>query len=481
LIGFFVAALTWSTVVSPLVVFAVAPTVTILAPSLGTTFAGLAGTINPNGLVTSWSFFLARPGEPYGAARCSGTLPAASSVRAVTCPVSGLTPYTFYYASLGATNADGYNHAETSFLTLAASTTAAGGAPIVTLGPATVSATDATLYGSINPNGHSTDYKFVWKQGTGFSEPLGADGTSACPGSLPAGTTAVTVTCTLTGLTPSTTYVYALMAVNTMGFEGDHSGPRTFTTLVQSTTASGAAHTDWAILSVGTNPASPQIGQSVYFTMSMTLLSTIDPLPQTVTIQCLIDGVSCGTGTVIHPGPVGQALSGSSNTPWIATPGPHILTWTISTVNDPNPTNNVSTTSFTVAFTTAQSSTTTTQTRSTTDTLTFQTTSSLQTSLTHEATSATSQQTVTVTADTIGELVNMIQQNSLLVIGGLGLLVVILAAVALRMSRKPPMTPSGSGVGQGQRVGARRCSHCGASNPSADSFCGKCGKEITPT
>ena len=443
LVGILVAVLTWSTTVSPLVVFAVAPTITILAPSLGSTFAGLAGTINPNGLVTSWSFFLARPGEPNGAARCSGTLSAVLSIRSVTCAVSGLTPYTFYYASLGATNADGYNHRETSFLTLAASTTAAGGAPIVSLGTPSVSATEATLYGSVNPNGYSTDYRFIWKEGTSFSEPLAGDGTPACPRGLPAGTIAVPVSCALTGLTPSTTYVYVVIALNPVGIGGDPGGPRTFTTLAAATSAGGTAHTDWAILSVGTNPASPQAGQSVYFTMSMTFLSTIDPLPQTVAVQCQIDGVSCGTGIVSHPGPPGQVLSGSSNAPWIATPGSHTLTWTISTNNDPNPGNNVSSTTFTVGSTTIQTSASTTQTQSTVtaETFTFQTTSAIQTSLTQEATSGTSQQTVTVTADAVGELVNMMQQNSLLIIGALALLVVILAVIALRRGRKPPLAP----------------------------------------
>ena len=447
---------------------------TILTPSLGSTFAGLAGTINPNGLATSWSFFLARPGEPYGAARCSGTLPAVSTVRSVTCPVSGLTPYTFYYASLGATNADGYNYDETSFLTLAASTTVAGAGPIVSLGDATVSATEATLHGAVNPNGYSTDYRFVWKQGTGFSEPLGGDGTSACPGSLSPGMIAVTVSCTLTGLMPSTTYVYVILALSTAGLSGDPDGPRTFTTLAAATSAGGISHTDWTILSVGTDPESPQVGQSVYFTMSMTLLSTVDPLPQTVAIQCQIDSVSCGSGTATHPGPPGQVLSGRSNAPWIATLGTHTVTWTISSENDPNPSNNSASQTFTIPSAGTQTQTAATQ---MTATITSQTQSSI-TQLTTELIQTSQQQTnpatVTVTSQLTGNLLDVLQQSSLIIIGALAVLVVILAIV-LRSKRGSPYLLESRKAMAGDN---RFCPKCGAANPSASQFCAKCGTQL---
>lgn len=474
--------LIWIAVISPASVFAVAPTVTILAPSLGSTFAGLAGTINPNGLAASWSFFLARPGEPYGAARCSGTLPAVSAVRSVTCPVSGLTPYTFYYASLGATNADGYNYDETSFLTLSASTTAAGTGPIVTLGDAAVSATEATLHGSVNPNGYSTDYRFIWKQGTSFSEPLAADGNPACPGSLPSGTTAIPVSCTLTGLMPSTTYVYVLMAINGHGIAGDPGGPRTFTTLTAATSAGGTAHTDWAILSVGTDPASPQVGQLVYFTMSMTLLSTIDPLPQTVPVQCLIDGVSCGTGTATHPGPLGQVLSARSNVAWITTLGTHTVTWTISSENDPNPSNNSGSQTFTIPSAGTQTQTAATQTTATTTSQTAsQETTQAQFSITQFTTelTQTSQQqtnpaTVTVTSRLSGDLLDVLQQNSLIIIGALAVLVIILA-IALRSRRGSPYLRESRKTVAGDN---RFCPKCGTANPSTSQFCAKCGTQL---
>jgi hypothetical protein len=111
---------------------------------------------------------------------------------------------------------------------------------------------------------------------------------------------------------------------------------------------SGAVQTDWAVLSVGMTPITPRAGDSVAFGMVMTALSTTGGYPQTVGVECQIDGGSCGAGTVTYPGPTGVQFTVSTTTPWPATVGSHTLTWRVSTADDPNPANNMMSTTFTV-------------------------------------------------------------------------------------------------------------------------------------
>ncbi len=110
----------------------------------------------------------------------------------------------------------------------------------------------------------------------------------------------------------------------------------------------GGAGTDWAALSVGLNPAAPRVGDSVTFRMIMSALSTSGSYPQNVAVQCQVDGAPCGSGTVTYPGPTGVSFTVTTITPWPATLGTHTLTWSVSTAGDPNPSNNVMSTTFTV-------------------------------------------------------------------------------------------------------------------------------------
>lgn len=90
--------------------------------------------------------------------------------------------------------------------------------PTVTLGPVvSIGPTSATLTGTVNPNGFDvTDCHFAWGVGTQGGVPNVVP-CNPYPGS---GTSDVTVTATLTGLTPQTTYEYTLFAYNAAGFGG---------------------------------------------------------------------------------------------------------------------------------------------------------------------------------------------------------------------------------------------------------------------
>jgi len=83
--------------------------------------------------------------------------------------------------------------------------------PSVTTGAATdVAQTSATLNGTINPNGTSTNYYFEYGKDTSY----GSTTETANAGS---GTTDVSVSVELTGLTSGTTYHFRLVATNNSG------------------------------------------------------------------------------------------------------------------------------------------------------------------------------------------------------------------------------------------------------------------------
>ncbi len=112
---------------------------------------------------------------------------------------------------------------------------------------------------------------------------------------------------------------------------------------------SGVGSTDWAVLSVSVNPPAPIVGQAVTFGMVMEAVSSSGSFPQSVDAECLIDGASCGSGSLSYPGPIGTPFTVTAQTPWQATPGTHTLTWSVSTAGDPNPSNNMMSSTFTVA------------------------------------------------------------------------------------------------------------------------------------
>ena len=191
-------------------------------------------------------------------------------------------------------------------------------------------------------------------------------------------------------------------------------------------TASAVTNTDWAVLSVALNPAAPGPSDPVTFSMSMMLLSTTGTLPQSVNVLCVIDGASCGSGMVSHPGPVGVSMNVHTETPWIAVEGTHTLTWSISSTNDPNLGNNAITTTFTVP---PESTSAATTFRPYTETSTITPTTSV---------AQTSAKTETVTKILGGEILEIIQQNSLPIIALLIMLIVLFTAVAFRRRKTEP-------------------------------------------
>jgi len=297
------------------------------------------------------------------------------------------------------------------------------------------------------------------------------------------------------------------------------------------------------------NPPAASVGQTVIFRMVMAAVWSSGSFPQNVYVQCVIDGANCGRGPVSYPGPIGFPFPVTANHhPWQATPGTHTLTWMISTNNDPNPSNNVISTTFTVGQTTTQPANSTQPipdfTISTSPTsqtvLQGQTTSysvnvaalngfnsqvSLSVSglpsgangvfsnpsgtpnfastltvtlpenvstgsytltvtgsgggLSHVANlvltvSASSSVMQTSSTQTSSGLMSMIQQNQILVLGGIVLLAAVIIAVALR-GRK---TTQPAQVTPAATLETIYCRKCGTPNPTANEFCTKCGNKL---
>lgn len=91
------------------------------------------------------------------------------------------------------------------------SASAAPGPPTATTGSASnVAQSSATVNATVNPNGTDTDYYFQYGTTTAY-------GSNTASTDAGAGTADVAATANLTGLTPSTTYHYRVVAVSTAG------------------------------------------------------------------------------------------------------------------------------------------------------------------------------------------------------------------------------------------------------------------------
>jgi hypothetical protein len=84
-----------------------------------------------------------------------------------------------------------------------------------------ISAVTATLNGTVNPNGAATTYYFEYGTSTAY-------GTNTAPTSAGAGSTPVSVTANVSGLNPSTTYHFQLVATSAEG--SSLGGDSTFST-----------------------------------------------------------------------------------------------------------------------------------------------------------------------------------------------------------------------------------------------------------
>jgi hypothetical protein len=192
-------ALMWA----PTALAASSPTVAPSATtSISDTAATLHGTVNPNGLATTYQFDWG-PTDALGKVAPEPALSAGAGKTAVGehAPIGDLSPDTTYYYTLVATNGDG-----TSTTPVETFKTTGNPPPGPTTGAAAaVGRYQATLTGTINPSNQITYYYFEYGLTAAY-------GLQTADQTLPAGLATVPVSFLLPGIAPGVTFHYRLVA-----------------------------------------------------------------------------------------------------------------------------------------------------------------------------------------------------------------------------------------------------------------------------
>ncbi len=240
---------------APVVITGPASTVTQSA-------ATVAGTVNPSGDATNWHVEYGAT-TSYGSVTPSNDAGSGSTTQQAAATLAGLSPGTTYHYRLVATNSLGTTDGGDRTFTTAAPPIA----PAVTTGSASaITATGASVAGRINPNGQATTYHFEY--GTSIAYGSSTPQTSAGSGSSDS-----SVSASLTGLRPHTTYHYRLVATSSVATT--NGSDRSFTTRGPSPvlTAVGLANS--------TFPA--RKGTTLHFTLS-------EPARVTIVITTTVKG-----------------------------------------------------------------------------------------------------------------------------------------------------------------------------------------------
>jgi len=208
------------------------------ATAITDTQASLAGTVNPQGQLTSYAFQYGTT-TAYGQQTSLTSAGSGTGETPVRADLAGLTAGTTYHYRVIATNADGTTvGADRTFRTTGTAPPPPT-APSATTGGADVNGASAVLSGSVNPNGVATSYYFELGTSTAY-------GQQTPPRSAGSGSSAVSVTGSLSGLAENATYHYRLVAAGPNGALAI-GADRTFTTAGANTTRLGLfGHTAFA-------------------------------------------------------------------------------------------------------------------------------------------------------------------------------------------------------------------------------------------
>jgi hypothetical protein len=179
------------------------------ATGVSDTAATLQGSVNPNGCATTYDFEYG-PTNTYGTPTAETSGGSGTSFVAATAPITGLKPNTTYHFTIVATSAGGtIDGADGTFTTKPGCV--AGVTPTVVTKPATkLEPSSATVNATVNPNGCATSYEFQYGPTTG---PLKTTSSH----SAGSGTSPTTVSVALSGLAPSTGYVFRVVATSAGG------------------------------------------------------------------------------------------------------------------------------------------------------------------------------------------------------------------------------------------------------------------------
>ncbi len=218
---------------------AAAPTtVTGDATAVTNTQATVAGTVNPQGQLTSYAFQYGTT-TAYGQQTALTSAGSASADTPVRADLAGLTAGTTYHYRVIATNADGTTVGADRTFRTTGTTPPPPTAPSATTGGAAANGAGATLSGSVTPNGVATSYYFEFGTSTAY-------GQQTPPRGAGSGSSAVSVTGALSGLAENAAYHYRLVAAGPNGALAI-GADRTFTTAGATTTRLGLyGHTAFA-------------------------------------------------------------------------------------------------------------------------------------------------------------------------------------------------------------------------------------------
>lgn len=175
------------------------------ASSVSDSGATLSGTVDPNGLATKYAF---QYGTSHELGQQTTLTSAGDGTSAIdeTATLSGLAAGTSYRYRVIAINADGTAVSSPVYTFVTSGTPTASTEPDASTGAVDdITATGAKVSGTVDPNGTATTYQFEY----GPTDDYGYETAAASAGS---GTTSVSESSTLTGLTPGTIYHYAIVA-----------------------------------------------------------------------------------------------------------------------------------------------------------------------------------------------------------------------------------------------------------------------------
>jgi hypothetical protein len=180
-----------------------APTVTTeAATSITKTAATLNGTVNPEGLETKYYFEYGTT-ESYGTKTAEVSAGSGNSNVKESKAITGLTPSTKYYFRIVATNSEGtMKGGGLTFTTLAIAKP-----KVETKQASNVTEAEATLHGTVNPEGSETKYYFEYGTTTSY-------GTKTSELNAGSGTSSLEENAAITSLLSKTEYHFRIVATN---------------------------------------------------------------------------------------------------------------------------------------------------------------------------------------------------------------------------------------------------------------------------
>ncbi len=171
--------------------------------------ATLNGVLNPQQLSGTYRFLYGTSPSALNQSTPPQALPSGETAMPVSASVSGLSQVTTYYDELEVVSGgQTYTGQVLSFTTSVSPTSVAPS--VTTAGASSITSSEATVAGSVNPNGLPTTYHVEFGNGTSYGQSTAATSAGSGSGAVP-------VSVVLTGLKARTTYHYRFVATNAVG------------------------------------------------------------------------------------------------------------------------------------------------------------------------------------------------------------------------------------------------------------------------